>query len=351
MQYYSIINRFWPRLIIGFIGGIIFRFPVDVIIGLSYRNYTVDDFVSYYSQAIVSSVVLFQVFHLANLRLDKSFDWHNKTRQRFWIQLSIQIFLGLIIMLSYRYLFNFLVLKQNFYLLSFEVLSAVVIVFTIIGYNLFELGYYLLNNSRYSLAELERFKKENAEFRFETLMSQVNPHFLFNSLNTLSSLVYQDKDTAAKYIRELARVYRYVLENKEYELVSLKVDLDFVKAYIYLLELRFKNMISFEFAIDENQKEKQIAPMTIQMLIENAVKHNIVSQKKHLTIKIYTENDYLIISNNIQKKQTKAYSSGIGLSNIQSRYAYFTQKEVLIKETASEFLVEIPLIEQNNGHK
>jgi len=351
MQYNSLLNNFWTRILIGFIGGIVFRFPVDVIIGLSFRNYTVDNFLSYYLLAIVSSIFLFYVYHLLNQVLDKKYDWHTKTKKRFWNQLFIQFLLGLVIMLMFRYLFDFLVLRKNFYLLTFEVLSAVVIIFTITAYNLVELGFYLLNNSRYSLAELERFKKENAEFRFETLMNQVNPHFLFNSLNTLSSLVYEDQDTAAKYIRELARVYRYVLENKENELVILKVDIDFVKAYIYLLELRFKDMISFEFDIDDYLLERQIAPMTIQMLIENAVKHNIVSKKKHLKVKIYTKSDYLIVANNVQKKPAKSYSSGIGLNNIQSRYAYFTQNQVNIIETANEFLVEIPLIEQSDGNQ
>ncbi len=217
----------------------------------------------------------------------------------------------------------------------------------ILGFDLFDLGYFLLNKWRYSLAELERYKKENVEFRFETLINQVNPHFLFNSLNTLSSLVYQNQDTAAKYIRELSKVYRYVLENKENEPVRLQNDLEFLKAYVYLFELRFSNMISFNFEIDEKKLNWYIPPMTIQLLIENAVKHNIISKKKHLQIKIFTENDYLCVTNNLQKKAQKPYSSGMGLSNIRSRYAYFSDKEVIITENESEFMVKIPLIKNN----
>ncbi len=217
-----------------------------------------------------------------------------------------------------------------------------------------ELGYFLLHKWRFSLAELERFKKQNAEFRFETLINQVNPHFLFNSLNTLSSLIYENKDVAAQYIRELSKVYRYVLENKENELVLLKHDLEFLKAYIYLFELRFKDMISFEFKIEDTYLEWYIAPMTIQLLIENAVKHNIISRKKHLYLIIYTENDYLVVANSLQKKINKPYSSGLGLNNIRGRYSYLSEKKIIIEESEDFFRVKIPIIckhEQRKSNK
>jgi LytS/YehU family sensor histidine kinase len=196
----------------------------------------------------------------------------------------------------------------------------------------------------YSHAELEQFKKENAEFRFETLMNQVNPHFLFNSLNTLSSLIYENQDIAARYIRELSKVYRYVLEHKENDLVKLRSDLEFLKAYVYLFELRFTNMISFEFRIEDEKLEYKIAPMTVQMLIENAVKHNVISKKKNLNVRIFTQGDYLVVDNNLQKKSEKLYSSGMGLKNIKSRYSYITDKEIFVYESYEDFTVKIPLI-------
>ncbi len=180
------------------------------------------------------------------------------------------------------------------------------------------------------------------------LRNQVNPHFLFNSLNTLSSLIYENQDTAAEYIRKLSRVYRYVLEQKEKELVKLKTELDFIKAYIYLYELRFTNMLTFEIKISDESKDCFIAPMTLQMLIENAVKHNIVSKKKQLTIKISSKDEYLVISNNLQKKQIKEYSSELGLKNIKSRYAFISDKEVIVEETNEHFTVKIPLIKRKN---
>ncbi len=224
----------------------------------------------------------------------------------------------------------------------------IVLIFIILVYNLTELGLSLLYKWRFSLAELERFKIENAEFKFEMLRNQVNPHFLFNSLNTISSLIYENQDIAAEYIRKLSRVYRYVLEQKEKELIKLKTELDFIKAYIYLYELRFTNMLTFEISISDESNDCFIAPMTLQMLIENAVKHNIVSKKKPLTIKISSTDKYLLVSNNLQKKQIKEYSSELGLKNIKNRYAFISDKEVIVEETNECFSVKIPLIKQKN---
>jgi len=135
-----------------------------------------------------------------------------------------------------------------------------------------------------------------------------------------------------------------VLEHKEKELVKLKTELDFIKAYIYLYELRFANMLKFDINISDQLNNSLIAPMTIQMLIENAVKHNIVSKKKQLTVKITTTDEYLFVTNNLQKKPVKEYSSEMGLKNIKSRYTFVCDKEVIVEETDELFTVKIPLI-------
>jgi LytS/YehU family sensor histidine kinase len=212
---------------------------------------------------------------------------------------------------------------------------------------LIDLGFFLLNKWRFSLAELERFKKENIEFHFEMLKNQVNPHFLFNSLNTLSSLIYANQDTAAKFVRQLARVYRYVLENRDKEVISLKDELTFLQSYIYLINLRFSENLKVEIDIPEKMQQKYVAPMTLQMLIENAIKHNVVSQKKPLTIQIYADMfDHITITNNLQKKEVREYSSNIGLKNISSRYGFITDRKVIVEENPEYFKVRIPLLEK-----
>jgi two-component system, LytTR family, sensor kinase len=347
MQYKSLLSNKRIRIAISLIAGILFKFPADIILSVSYRNHALSDHFPDYFIMILSSILLFFIFHWINSKLDKHYNWDQIPLKRFFVQIFVNIFTGIFIIFPLKYLFNFFVFRSNFYVLNFEILFLVILIFVILIYNLVELGYFLIYKWQNSLAELERFKKENAESRFETLMNQVNPHFLFNSLNTLSSLVYENQDIAAKYIRELSKVYRYVLENKDNELISLSIDLEFVKAYVYLFELRFTNMISFYFNIDEESKQNLIAPMTIQLLIENAVKHNIISRKKPLAVKIFTENQYLVVANNMQKKNERPYSSKMGLQNIKSRYAYFSDNEIIIQETYDSFIVKVPLISQN----
>jgi two-component system, LytTR family, sensor kinase len=325
----------------------LFKFPTDIILSVSYRNHSMFRHFPDYLVFTLFSIFLFYVFEQIDFKLDKRYNWDKQPRQRFWFQLIVHLLAAMLIILPAKYYFSNILYQPVFYVIKFEFIGLLVLILVIFAFNLVELAYYLIQKWRFSLAELERFKKENAESRFETLMNQVNPHFLFNSLNTLSSLIYENQDIAAKYIRELSKVYRYVLEDKENELVLLKDDLEFVKSYVYLFELRFTNMIRFDFDISENREQKLIAPMTIQLLIENAVKHNIISKKKNLTVRIFTENDFLVVSNKLQKKTEKPYSSGMGLQNIKSRYAYLCDKDVLIQETAEEFIVKIPLIGSN----
>jgi len=194
------------------------------------------------------------------------------------------------------------------------------------------------------LAELERFKKENAESQFESLRAQVNPHFLFNSLNTLSSLIYENQEKAEAFIRELSDVYRYILENRGVERIELQKEMEVAKSYIYLVQLRFDKNLKITVDIPRKWFSKFIAPLTVQMLIENAVKHNIISERKPLWVEIIVENEMLIVKNNLQKKESKVTSNQMGLSNIKSRYGYLTNVPVEILETGEEFIVKIPLI-------
>ncbi len=344
----SIIKNTKHRLLIAFISAIVFSFSIDVILGLMYRNHSILETPFNYIITIIISVIVYQGFYFINTFLDKKTSWENQVKKRFEQQILAHILFVLFVVYIPRLIINYFILNRTFYILQVEIINLIVLIFIILVYNLTELGLSLLYKWRFSLAELERFKIENAEFKFEMLRNQVNPHFLFNSLNTISSLIYENQDIAAEYIRKLSRVYRYVLEQKEKELIKLKTELDFIKAYIYLYELRFKNMLTFEISISDESNDCFIAPMTLQMLIENAVKHNIVSKKKPLTIKISSADKYLLVSNNLQKKQMKEYSSELGLKNIKNRYAFISDKEVIVEETNECFSVKIPLIKQKN---
>lgn len=204
---------------------------------------------------------------------------------------------------------------------------------------------FFVNQYKNAQLETERLKKQNAEARFEALRNQINPHFLFNSFNVLSSLVHKDADTSSRFIEQLSNVYRYLLYNQENKVVRLWEELTFIESYIFLLKMRFKDNLNIVNTIDEKHKSKYIAPATMQLLIENAIKHNIVSRAEPLTIKLHSNNDYLIVENNVQLKPVKEPSTQLGLKNIRERYDYLCGKDALIVQSNGHFIVKVPLIE------
>jgi LytS/YehU family sensor histidine kinase len=228
-------------------------------------------------------------------------------------------------------------------ILSDEMMILALVIILILGQNLLEFSFFLNERYRKSLAEVEKFRKENAEYQFEMLKLQLNPHFLFNSLNTLSSLVYEDASKASEFIRRLSDVYRYVLDNRNKELVTLKEEMDFIHSFSFLQGLRFQGMIDFRFEIDEKSLTRKIAPMTLQLLVENAVKHNVASSRKPLVISIQSDDTFISVMNNLQPKAEQP-GTGVGLKNITSRYAFLTEKKVDIKNENQIFKVVIPLI-------
>ncbi len=193
--------------------------------------------------------------------------------------------------------------------------------------------------------QLIKLQKENLQSQFEVLKQQVNPHFLFNSLNVLTSLIKIEPDLAEKFSERLSLVYRYVLENKDNELVSLKTELDFLKAYIFLLDIRFMDKLKIDISISDHKLEEKIIPLAMQLLIENAIKHNTMSKLSKLKIDIFIDSDNrLNIINNLQERKTQIISTGIGLQNIRNRYKLLQLGEPEFIKTEMEFIAKIPLI-------
>ncbi|MGE8381273.1 MAG: sensor histidine kinase, partial [Sphingobacterium sp.] len=180
--------------------------------------------------------------------------------------------------------------------------------------------------------------------QFESLKNQLDPHFLFNSLNVLNGLIEEDPKKASLFTTDLSRIYRYVLEHTDKSLVSLQEELTFSKAYLNLLSLRFEAGIQIDLHIHEDEISGFILPLSLQLLIENVVKHNVISLKSPLILKIYRKNDYLYVENNLQKKKGLNSNAGIGLKNIQERYALLSDRPVYIQESADLFSVGLPII-------
>lgn len=198
-----------------------------------------------------------------------------------------------------------------------------------------------------NVRKTEALARENVQTQLESLKSQLDPHFLFNSLNTLSFLI-DDNQPAQKYLEHLADVYRYVLVSRQKDMVSLQEEMDFVNAYIYLNKIRFRENLLLETHISTKNMDKKIIPLSLQMLVENAIKHNIVSKEKPLTITIsdiMLENEgYLVVENNFQEKKTFEKSTKVGLQNISNRYQLLTSKLILIEKNERFFKVELPLL-------
>ncbi len=203
---------------------------------------------------------------------------------------------------------------------------------------------YFYNEAQQNKIKEQKVIAGTASAKFDALKNQLDPHFLFNSLNVLTSLIEENSDNAQDFTTSLSKVYRYVLEQKNKELISVDEELRFAKTYMSLLKMRFEDSIVFNMPEKATNPESKVVPLSLQLLLENAVKHNMVTPSKPLHINIYEEKGYLVVENNLQPKQIVKKSSGVGLSNIKQRYNLLTTKRVDIKKTATQFLVAIPTL-------
>ncbi|RRB07925.1 hypothetical protein EHT25_04460 [Larkinella rosea] len=196
-----------------------------------------------------------------------------------------------------------------------------------------------------TISETEKLKKANLQSQLDSLKQQVNPHFLFNSLNTLSSLIDEDTDKAELFIEELSSVYRYLLQTNENALTSLRDELTFIESYFHLLKTRYGSGINLDVRIADGFQDAQLPPLTLQMLVENAVKHNIILADQPLQIRIETiDGGRLTVSNNVQLKNLRVASNGVGLANIATKYQLLGHGGLEILNTDTQFCVTLPLM-------
>lgn len=193
--------------------------------------------------------------------------------------------------------------------------------------------------------EKEKLAKLQLQNELEILKNQVSPHFLFNSLNVLSSLIGEDPEKAEAFVDRLSKVYRYLLQNNQRSWTTLGAELDFIHAYAYLLRTRYGDAVQLTVTVDEPARERQLPPLTLQLLVENAVKHNVVHKSKPLFIEILTQGETLCVRNNLQKKaRHQVLSHGIGLNNIAEKYRLLQGESILVKEDEESFRVCLPLL-------
>lgn len=272
------------------------------------------------------------------LVLDEKIPWTKQPVKRFSI--------GVVAIVLYSFGGAFIIARIfeggfNLYVGGFDQVYVTVVI--AVAITLIMTSHSFLVNWRQTAIDAERLAKESIAARYENLKSQVNPHFLFNSLNALSNLVYEDQDKAVKFIKQLSEVYRYVLDTRDQEVVPVDDELRFLESYIFLQQIRFGDKLRFSINIDN--RNVFLAPLALQMLIENAIKHNVISQEDPLSIKVYNDHEYIIVENNLQKKTNLIEpSSSLGLENICNRYEVLTSKKVEIIETPAAFTVKLPVL-------
>lgn len=194
----------------------------------------------------------------------------------------------------------------------------------------------------------ERMSVESIRSQHKALRNQIDPHFFFNSLSVLTSLVYKDPDKSADYVTQLSKVYRNILDKKKENLVPLEKELDLIESYIFLMKIRFGENISFKIKISDTGKQTTyIPPNTLQLLIENAVKHNKCTPEQPLVIEIFEDDDFIYVKNNVNKKKQLGESSGIGIDNISDRYKLLKGKKIIINEDEEYFEVVLPKFSVN----
>lgn len=277
-------------------------------------------------------------------QLEKRYSWLVHPKQRILVQFVLSLFFSaitLFVMMNFIHFTKFGDLRLFNRSIRQMFVPAIIITFLAL---MIYISIQFFKAWQQSLVEVEKYKTASATAQLENLKNQLNPHFLFNNLSVLSSLVYQDQDKAVDFINELSKVYRYVLENKSAELVRLEEELAFLDHYIYLLKIRFGTNVSFNIQIDKRTESYYLPPMCLQMLVENTIQHNETSQANPLKVNIYTENNCLIVTNPIQPRSDKAQSSQTGLKNMQVRYQFFTDAPIEMIRTDKTFTVVLPLI-------
>lgn len=212
---------------------------------------------------------------------------------------------------------------------------------------LYEAGYFFAMWKRQAI-EAEALKSRQLRAELDILRNQVSPHFLFNSLNTLLALIPGEPDQAMRFTKALSQVYRYILQHKDQEVVELGTELDFTEAYIHLMKVRFEESLRINVNVDEEHRRTLVAPLTLQLLLENALKHNVASLAHPLTVDIHVEQGRtLVVRNDLRRRKGAVEGTGTGLSNVKQRYAILSDRPVDVIETREHFLVALPLLEMN----
>lgn len=304
---------------------------------------------SAFISATLAATLVASILSVTNMRsmfaMRKKFPELNQTGKRLLSSISLYALADLIgctlILLWYDYLPSLAFTISIGHVVKVTVVLLISAIIAGLGYEFF----YSFGKWKESLLENERLQKLQAQAELSVLKSQVNPHFLFNSLNSLSSLISDDTERAERYLNEMTKVYRYLIRNNEVELTHLSNELQFIQSYFHLLKTRYGQGIEMHLTVAPEYETYLLPPLTLQLLVENAVKHNAVLKEQPLVLKLFSNSkNELVVTNNLQKKNLHVDSTKIGLRNISSKYKLLNKPDIQIQQTETAFTVILPLI-------
>lgn len=285
-----------------------------------------------------------KIYEYIEWKLERHFPWLMKPNKRFFLSVFLELTVGILILFVINWFIFVVIQKQEISLLISKTSEGLkyLIFLTIAGILIIN-SYHFFRSWKQAAVNEEKLKREKLAIEYEALKNQVNPHFLFNSFTALSSLVYKDQEKAVAFIQELSNVFRYVLESREKEVVDFSTEKKFLESVLYLNQIRYENSLQVVINLS-GATDKYIIPMALQMLLENAIKHNTISADKPLKVEIFEEESYIVVKNNLQPKKSEIVTNKIGLENIKSRYKYLSDKEVQVEKSNEEFKVKIPVL-------
>ncbi len=295
------------------------------------------------SFSFVFALVLVYIDILIINQLDKIFPLSVKPVKRITTEFFLSVFTGTVIGSIITIAANILMPYVDGLLKNIINNSLITSVLNIIIVTIIE-SIVWFKRGQYSLVKAEQLEKENSQIKFETLKSQLNPHFLFNSLNVLSSLIKKDSEKAQAFVDEFSSVYRYTLDVIDKPVVELREEIGFAKSFLFLQKIRFDNAIEIHINVDASKLNYLVPPLAVQTLLENTFKHNKATSESPLRIKIYNETNYLLVINNLQPKLRGYDSKGVGLNNLNKRYELLGEEAPQYLVTEKEYIAKIWLI-------
>ncbi len=301
--------------------------------------------------SFIYSFVLTAVSSLFHVYATKRYSWETQAQKRLWFGAIGSVVVTVMAFGLVRWFVEVIIYGMTFenFVANERVYYYVIALTITLVVSLFIHAFYFYKALQDSKIKEQKIIAGTASAKFDALKNQLDPHFLFNSLNVLTSLIEEDPQQAQRFTTALSKVYRYVLEQKNKDLVPVNEELDFARTYIKLLTMRFEDSIEFDIPETCSIQDARIVPLSLQLLLENAVKHNVITSEKPLRIRVFEEDGCLVVTNNLQEKQVVKRSSGVGLRNIQQRYSILSNRKVNINKTASEFSVKLPMLTKQIG--